>query len=342
MKKIDISLLDLGMVAEGQETADALKSVVEHANLVESLGYKRIWLAEHHNMPGVSTAATAVLIGHLAEKTKTIRVGAGGIMMPNHTPLAVAEQFGTLDTLFPGRIDLGLGRAPGTDQLTAAALRRNNLASQNDFHSDILALQQYLSADNESAKVRAFPGEGRNIPLYILGSSTDSAYLAASLGLPYAFASHFAPSLLFQAIEIYRSNFKPSKTLEHPYLLVAANVIVADSDEEAEFLKTSLDLLFLGMVTGNRSKLQPPVETLPALFYHPEVQQALFRLSTYTFTGSRQSIISKLENFLVRTGADELITTNYIYDRTARHRSFELLADAFELHEIRRTQKTVG
>jgi len=326
-KNIPLSLLDLGVVIQGNNTPDALKEIVSNAQLVEKLGFKRIWLAEHHNMESVSTAATAVLIGHVAGQTKTIRVGAGGIMMPNHSPLAVAEQFGTLNILYPVRIDLGLGRAPGTDQLTAAALRRNNLQSQNDFPQDIQALQQYFNSENHSAKVRAFPGEGENVPLYILGSSTDSAYLAAAFGLPYAFASHFAPTLLFQAISIYRANFKPSSYLQKPYVMVAANVIVADSDEEAAYLRTSLDQMAFGMITGKRAKLPPPVKTLPEIFSNPEVQQALSRLTTYAFHGSKETVGKKLDEFVDSTKADELIVTNYIYDKKAKTRSFELLAE---------------
>lgn len=325
--KVKISLLELGAVIEGENTQHALKNIVEHAQLVETLGYHRIWLAEHHNMATVSTAATALLIGHVAEKTKTIRVGAGGIMMPNHTPLAIAEQFGTLDILYPNRIDLGLGRAPGTDQLTAAALRRNNLSSQYDFPEDIKSLQKFFSLENSKSKVRAFPGEGQQVPIWILGSSTDSAYLAAEYGLPYAFASHFAPAELFNALAIYKKRFKPSVELLKPHVMAAANIIVADSDEEALFLKTSLDQLALGFITGNRGKLQPPVEQLPELFNHPEIQHGLSRLSTFTFAGSKQTVQLKLEEFLSKTAADELITTNYIYDKKARARSFQLLAE---------------
>ncbi|MCV9387647.1 LLM class flavin-dependent oxidoreductase [Reichenbachiella ulvae] len=331
-KEIKVSLLDLGVVKQGKEIADALADITTNAQKVEELGFHRIWLAEHHNMPTVSTAATAVLIGHIAGRTSRIRVGAGGIMLPNHSPLSVTEEFGTLDTLYPGRIDLGLGRAPGTDQPTAAALRRGNLASQNDFPRDIQALQQFFSSDNSQSNVRAFPGEGRKVPLYILGSSTDSAYLAAELGLPYAFASHFAPTQLFPALEIYRQNFKPSEVLKEPYVMAAVNVIAADTDEEAAHLRTSLDLMALGMVTGKRGKLSPPVDEMPEIFYHPEVQQALGRLSTFTFDGSKETIRLKINEFLEQTGADELITTNYIYDQEARLKSFDLLAEALELN----------
>jgi len=337
MNKVKISLLELGAIREGEETSHALKNIVDNALFVESLGYHRVWLAEHHNMATVSTAATAVLIGHVADKTKTIRVGSGGIMMPNHTPLAIAEQFGTLNILYPDRIDLGLGRAPGTDQQTAAALRRNNLSSQYDFPQDIRSLQQFFSAENSGAKVRAFPGEGQHVPIWILGSSTDSAYLAADYGLPYAFASHFAPTELFNALAIYKQRFKPSDSLSKPYIMVAANVIVADTDEEALFLKTTLDQMALGFITGNRGKLQPPVKQLPEVFHHPDVQQALSRLSTFTFAGSKKTIQNKLGEFISKTGADELITTNYIFDKAAKKRSFELLAEAMGFREMDET-----
>jgi len=323
---VSLSLLDLGVVSEGQEVSDALAEVVNNAGIAESLGFKRVWLAEHHNMISVSTAATAVLIGHVAGKTRSIRVGAGGIMMPNHTPLAIAEQFGTLDILYPGRIDLGLGRAPGTDPATAAALRRNNLNSQYDFPDDIKTLQRYLSPANADAKVRALPGEGRNLPIWMLGSSTDSAYLAADLGLPYAFASHFAPTYLFDAAQIYRSQFR-SVDGSKPYFMAAANVVLADTDEEASFLRTSLDQMILGIITGRRTKLPPPVKDLPEIFRHPEVIQAMSQFGRFTFAGSPATVEKELEEFIELTGADELIVTNYLFDKKARQRSFELLAE---------------
>ncbi|WP_019540514.1 LLM class flavin-dependent oxidoreductase [Proteiniphilum acetatigenes] len=330
-KKIDISLLDLGVVVEGQDIPDALKEIVHTAQHIESLGYKRIWIAEHHNTVTASTAATAVLIGHIAEKTTTLRVGAGGIMLPNHTPLAIAEQFGTLDILYPGRIDLGLGRAPGTDPATAAALRRNNLSTTHHFPEDIQALQHYFSKENSRAKVRALPGEGRDVPLWILGSSTDSAYLAAELGLAYVFASHFAPSSLFTAIDIYRSHFKPSAYHAKPYLMVGANVIVADTNEDATFLKTSLQQFIFGLVTRNPTRLSPPVKDLSPAFSRPEVKQALYSMMACTFYGDKEKVRTQIKDFIEKTGADELFITNYIYDKTARFKSLELLAEAMEL-----------
>ncbi|WP_283687234.1 LLM class flavin-dependent oxidoreductase [Dysgonomonas sp. Marseille-Q5470] len=328
---ISISLLDLGIVVEGQDIPDALKEIVYNAQHIESLGYKRIWIAEHHNTASASTAATAVLIGHIAERTTTLRVGSGGIMLPNHTPLAVSEQFGTLDILYPDRIDLGLGRAPGTDQLTAAALRRNNLSTTYHFPEDVKDLQQYFSKENSSSKVRAFPGEGRNVPIWILGSSTDSAYLAAELGLPYVFASHFAPALLLTAIDIYKNNFKPSVYHDKPYLMVGANVIVADTNEEATFLGTSLQQLIFGLITGNPTKLLPPVKKLPLAFFRSDVKQSLYNMLACTFCGDKEKVRIQIRDFMKKTGADELFITNYIYDKAARFRSFELLAQAMEL-----------
>lgn len=331
-KQINVSLLDLGVVVEGQEISDALNEIVVNARLVESLGFKRVWVAEHHNMPGVSTAATAVVIGHIAGKTKSIRVGAAGIMLPNHSPLVVAEQFGTLDTLYPGRIDLGLGRAPGTDQATAAALRRNNISAHLEFPEDVRALQRFFSSENSTSKVRAFPGEGRDVPLWILGSSTDSAYLAAELGLPYAFASHFAPAHLLPAIQIYRSRFKPSDVLSEPYVMAGANVFVADTDEEARYLMTSHQQMILGFLGGGRpGKLPPPVEELPPIFQRPDVVQALQGFTAYTFAGDSQTIKGMIDEFTTATGIDELFITNYVYDKEARHHSLRLFAELMGL-----------
>lgn len=331
---ISISLLDLGIVVEGQNIPDALKEIVYNAQHIESLGYKRIWVAEHHNTASASTATTAVLIGHIAERTTTLRVGSGGIMLPNHAPLAVAEQFGTLDILYPDRIDLGLGRAPGTDQLTAAALRRNNLSTTYHFPEDIKALQQYFSKENSSSKVRAFPGEGRNVPFWILGSSTDSAYLAAELGLPYVFASHFAPALLLTAIDIYKKNFKPSVYHDRPYLMIGANVIVADTNEEAAFLGTSLQQLMFGLVTGKPTKLPPPVKKLPLAFFRSDVKHSLYNMMAYTFCGDKEKVRAQIRDFMEKTGADELFITNYIYDKAVRLKSFKLLAEAMELKSL--------
>ena len=283
MTSIPLSILELAVVSQGENAADAIERSVKIARHVEKLGYKRVWLAEHHNMEHIASSATSVLIGHLAGKTSTIRVGSGGIMLPNHAPLVIAEQFGTLETLYPGRIDLGLGRAPGTDQLTAMALRRNNMATAYDFPEDIKSLQTFFSASNRNSKVRAFPGEGLDIPIWILGSSTDSAYLAAKMGLPYAFAAHFAPAQFRTAIEIYRSNFQPSAQLDKPYVLACVNIFGAETDDEAEFLVTSLYRMFLGIVTNERVPLQPP-GNLPSTFYLPEVQDMLQRMTVFVTT----------------------------------------------------------
>jgi len=327
MTSIPLSILELAVVSQGENAADAIERSVKIARHVEKLGYKRVWLAEHHNMEHIASSATSVLIGHLAGKTSTIRVGSGGIMLPNHAPLVIAEQFGTLETLYPGRIDLGLGRAPGTDQLTAMALRRNNMATAYDFPEDIKSLQTFFSASNRNSKVRAFPGEGLDIPIWILGSSTDSAYLAAKMGLPYAFAAHFAPAQFRTAIEIYRSNFQPSSQLDKPYVLACVNIFGAETDDEAEFLVTSLYRMFLGIVTNERVPLQPP-GNLPSTFYLPEVQDMLQRMTASTFTGSEDSLRKKLSVFIAETGVDELMAVSYIYDMDKRLRSYEILKES--------------
>lgn len=324
LKNLPISVLDLAMVAHGKTPTDTFINSTDLAQNTEKLGYKRYWLAEHHNMEGVASTATVVLIGHIASQTKTMRVGSGGIMLPNHAPLIVAEQFGTLATLYPDRIDLGLGRAPGTDQLTASALHRD-LRAAMDFPKNVQELQKYLSASNVTASVRAIPGEGLDIPIWILGSSTDSAYLAASLGLPYAFASHFAPSQLFEAISIYRKNFKPSTQLDKPYVLTCVNVIAADTDEEALKLSTSFKKLFLGIITGKRQKLAPPVEP-DEDFMDPMEEAALQQMIRFSFIGGKEKISMEIQRFLDVTGADELMVTSPIYDHHARLKSYEILS----------------
>lgn len=320
-------MLDLAIVVEGGNARKAVEGTVAVAQHAEQLGYKRIWMAEHHNMEHIASSATSVLIGHVAGKTNSIRVGSGGIMLPNHSPLVIAEQFGTLETLYPGRIDLGLGRAPGTDQLTAYALRRKNMTAENNFPVDVQELQAYFSNENRTAKVRAFPGEGLNIPIWILGSSTDSAYLAAALGLPYAFAAHFAPAQFRSAIEIYRDNFKPSVSLSTPYVLACVNVMAADTDEEAEWLATSLYRMFMGIITNMRSPLSPPAE-LPAMFYHPEIQRAVNSMTAYTFTGNVKSLREKLGAMIAGTGIDELMIASHIYDGAARLKSYTIVKEA--------------
>ena len=329
MHKIPLSVLELATVVEGGNLRSAIERTTEVAKHTESLGYKRIWMAEHHNMEFVASSATAVLIGQVASKTSTIRVGSGGIMLPNHSPLVIAEQFGTLETIYPERIDLGLGRAPGTDQLTAMALRRNNMNSTYDFPSDVKQLQTYFSKENSLANVRAFPGEGLDIPLWILGSSTDSAYLAAKMGLPYAFAAHFAPAQFRMAIDIYRKNFKSSKQLKHPYVMACVNVFAAETDEEAEFLTTSLIRLFLGLVTNSRKAIQPPGE-LPESYRLPAVRSAVNSMMACTFTGSRDTLRKKLSQFIAETGIDELMVSSNIFDKEAKLKSFSLLHESMD------------
>lgn len=318
-----LSVLDLAMVPLNQTPQDAFANSVSLAQHTEKLGFTRYWLAEHHNMEGVASTATVVLIGHIASQTQTIRVGSGGIMLPNHAPLIVAEQFGTLATLFPKRIDLGLGRAPGTDQLTANALRRDTAAVM-DFETNVKELQRFLSAENKTSAVRAIPGEGLDIPMWVLGSSTDSAYIAASLGLPYAFASHFAPAQLFDAIAIYRKNFKPSAQLTEPYIMPCVNVIAADTDAEASKLATSFKQLFLGIITGKRQKLAPPVEP-DEHFMDPLEEAALQQMIRFSFVGGPQKVGMELQRFLDVTGADELMVTSPVYDHAARLHSYEIL-----------------
>lgn len=332
-KKIALSVLDLAVVTDGGNAGQAIENTVAVAQHAEQQGYRRIWVAEHHNMEYIASSATSVLIGHIAGKTKSIRVGSGGIMLPNHAPLVIAEQFGTLETLYPGRIDLGLGRAPGTDQLTAYALRRKNMTAENNFPTDVQELQHYFSRENSTAKVRAFPGEGLNIPIWILGSSTDSAYLAAALGLPYAFASHFAPAQFQAATKIYREHFKPSENLASPYVLACVNVIAADTDEDAQFQSSSLYMMFMGIITNNRTPLSAP-GTLPSVFYHPDIQRAVNSMTAGTFIGSKESLKKNLGKWVETTGIDELMVTGYIYDINNRLKSYAILRDA--LNELLR------
>ncbi len=327
---IDLSILELAIIREGGNAGLAIEQTVEAARHAEGLGFKRIWLAEHHNMPHVASSSTAVLIGHVAEKTERIRVGSGGIMLPNHSPLIVAEQFGTLEALYPGRIDLGLGRAPGTDQLTAQAIRRENMNAAFSFPADVRQLQKYFGNTDEEAKVRAFPGEGAQVPLWILGSSTDSAYLAAEMGLPYAFAAHFAPQQLYTAIDIYRKNFKPSAILDKPKLMICVNVIAADTDEDAHFLSTSLIRMFIGIVTSNRQPLMPP-QPLPEIYYqHKELKYMVDNMLTNTFIGSKETLQKSLSVFIEDTGPDELMVTSYFYDMEAKLKSLSIVKEALQ------------
>ncbi len=321
---IPFSILDLSPVLEGGDAAQSFRNTLALAQHGERLGYKRFWLAEHHGMPGIASAATAVLVGHVAGGTSSIRVGAGGIMLPNHSPLVIAEQFGTLESLYPGRIDLGLGRAPGSDQLTARALRRNLIASSNEFPQDVVELLDYFSATRRHA-VRAVPGEGLNVPVWILGSSLFGAQLAAELGLPYAFASHFAPEQMMQAIALYRSTFKPSAYLDKPYVMLGYNVFAADTDDEAHFLASSMQQAFVNLRSGHPKKLQPPVagylDTLAQQF-----RDMLDSVLSCAAIGSSDTVRRAMQAFVAKTEADELIITSQIYDHKARLRSFEIAA----------------
>lgn len=321
---IPLSVLDLVPVAEGQAPADALRNARELAQTAERCGYTRYWVAEHHNMVGIASAATSVVIGHLAAGTKTIRVGAGGIMLPNHAPLVIAEQFGTLEALFPGRIDLGLGRAPGTDQIAMRAMRRDPAAS-DQFPEDVLELQALLGDPVDGQAYRAVPGEGTHIPLWILGSSLYGAQLAAMLGLPYAFASHFAPDALVQALEIYRARFRPSAQAARPYAVACVNVVVADTDAEAKRLFTTIQQRFVSMVRGTRGKLQPPIDDIETYWSPLEKAQAS-RMLARSFVGSPQTVRQGLEAFIAETGIDELMVAGALYDHQARLRSYELLS----------------
>lgn len=330
---IPFSVLDLFPVFEGSDHRTAVKSGLALAQKAEELGYKRFWISEHHNTETLISSATVILMGYIAENTTTIRVGSGGIMLPNHTPLIVAEQFGTLATLYPDRIDLGLGRAPGTDKLTAKALRRFRAETVHDFPQDVQELRFFLSKPDEEYAVRAIPGQGLEIPIYLLGSSNFSAQLAAALGLPYAFASHFAPKLLYEALELYRNQFRPSLQQKKPYSMPAVNVVVADSDEEAEFLASSMKLLMLNVIRNTRIPLQPPVKDISQHWTDRERIQVEHMLQ-FSFVGSKKTVKQKLENFIVATGADEIIVVSHIFDQEKRLRSFELLAEIAGIKKI--------
>jgi luciferase family oxidoreductase group 1 len=322
---IPLSILDLAPVTEGATPADALRNTLDLARHAERLGYRRYWLAEHHNMLGIASAATAVLIGQVAAATRTIRVGAGGIMLPNHPPLVIAEQFGTLESLFPGRIDLGLGRAPGTDPLTARALRRDE-ARADAFPQEVRELQYFLAPLEEGQRVQAVLGAGTRVPIWILGSSLFGAQLAALFGLPYAFASHFAPEALMPALEVYRTRFQPSEQLERPHAMVGVNVFAAASDAEARRLFTSAQQAFTRMLRGTRGRLQPPIDDIEA-FWTPGEKARVSQMLGCSFVGAPQTVAAGLAEFVTRTGADELIVASAIYDHAARVRSYELLAE---------------
>ena len=324
---IELSVLDLAPVISGKTPADSFRNSLDLARHVENWGFKRYWLAEHHNMEGIASSATSVLIGYIAGGTSKIRVGSGGVMLPNHAPLVIAEQFGTLESLYPGRIDLGLGRAPGTDQLTAAALRRQLRGAEADFPENVKELRNYFAPRNKQISyVRAIPGEGLNVPIWLLGSSTYSAQLAAILGLPFAFASHFAPNYLFDALKIYRDRFQPSENLKEPYALACVNVIAADTDEEAKRLATTLYQFFLGVTRGTAKPLQPPVETMDGLWNEYE-KQAVQHQVYYSFVGSKKTVKEELQAFLDKTQVDEIMVVSHIYDHSARLRSYQILSE---------------
>jgi len=321
---VPLSVLDLAPIVEGSDVATALRNSLDLAQHAERWGYNRFWLAEHHNAAGIASAATAVLIGEVAAATETIRVGAGGVMLPNHSPLVIAEQFGTLAALHPGRIDLGLGRAPGTDQLTMVALRRDHPGSDT-FPQDVLELQSFLGDAQPGQLVRAVPGQGSHVPLWILGSSLFGAQLAAALGLPYAFASHFAPEALLPALAVYRERFQPSEQLQRPYAMVACNVICAETDEGARRLFTSPQQSFTSILRGRRGQLPPPIDDIESWWTPQEKEQTSARLAR-SFVGSPQTVRAGLAAFVEETQADELIVAAAIHDHSARLRSYELLA----------------
>ena len=325
---IPFSILDLAPITEGSDAAQSYRNTLALAQHAERWGYRRFWLAEHHGMPGIASAATAVLIGHVAGGTATIRVGAGGIMLPNHSPLVIAEQFGTLESLFPGRIDLGLGRAPGSDQLTARALRRNLASDADQFPQDVVELMDYFSATQRHA-VRAVPGAGLNVPIWILGSSLFGAQLAAALGLPYAFASHFAPAQMMQAIDLYRSTFRPSAQLAKPYVMLGFNVFAADTEKEAQFLATSMQQAFVNLRSGHPKRLQPPMKDYLD-HIGPQEKALLDQVLSCAAIGSHDSVRRSLQAFIEQTGADELMITSMIFDHSARLRSYEITAELRE------------
>ena len=327
---IPFSILDLSPIIEGGDAALSFRNTLELARHAERLGYRRYWLAEHHNMPGIASAATSVLIAHVAGGTSTIRVGAGGIMLPNHSPLVIAEQFGTLESLFPGRIDLGLGRAPGSDQATSRALRRNLESGPDEFPQDVIELMGYFGPPDGGQGIRAVPGTGLSIPFWILGSSLFGAQLAAQLGLPYAFASHFAPAQLMQAIALYRQQFRPSTQLGRPYVMLGFNVFAADTDEDAQLLATSMQQAFVNLYRGRPSRLQPPVKDF-AKNLTPAEWALLDQALSCTVIGAAQTVRQGLKAFIDRTSADELMITSHIFDQQARLRSYEITAEVRDL-----------
>jgi luciferase family oxidoreductase group 1 len=323
---VPFSILDLSPIVRGATAADALRNSLDLAQHAEEWGYRRYWVAEHHNFPGIAGAATAVVIGHIAAGTTRVRVGSGGIMLPNHAPLVIAEQFGTLESLFPGRIDLGLGRAPGTDPETTQALRRDPARTGDTFPQDLDELRRYLQPPAPGQTVHAVPGEGLNVPIWLLGSSTFSAQLAAKLGLPFAFAWHFAPDALFEALEIYRDTFRPSKSLPKSHAMIGVNVFAAETDAEAQRLFTSLQMAFLQHIRRGRQQLQPPVESMDAVWTPTEEAYVRHQLGG-SVVGSPETVRRGLERVIAETGVDEVMVTAQIFDHAARLRSFEIVSE---------------
>lgn len=329
MKRFELSVLDLAPVKQNKTIHDSFHESLTLAKHTEKLGYKRFWLAEHHNMPSIASSATSILICFIANGTEKIRVGSGGVMLPNHSSLVIAEQFGTLESLFPGRIDLGVGRAPGTDGLTAKALGRNPMIINEQFPRQIQELQQYFSVENSTSLVRAIPGEGCDIPIYILGSSTDSAWLAAEMGLPYAFAGHFAPDMMVHAFQIYRENYKPSEKFPESYAIACVNGIAAETDEEAKKLSTTLYQAFLNIIRNDRKPYSPPVEDIDEI-WNPMEKAHVLKMLRYSFIGSEETIQSKLTSFQEAFQVDELMITSHIYDEQARLKSYEIIKTAVD------------
>lgn len=328
IQDIPFSILDLAPIITGGTPAQSFRNTLDLAQHAEKWGYNRYWVAEHHNMPGIASSATSVVIGYIAAGTEKIRVGSGGIMLPNHAPLVIAEQFGTLESMYPGRIDLGLGRAPGSDQVAARALRRGLGSNGEDFPEQLNELRHYFNPGEDARGVmpRAVPGEGLDVPIWLLGSSGFSAQLAGHHGLPFAFASHFAPDFLLPALKLYRDNFRPSDVLAKPYAMAGVNVIVADSDEAAAFLATSQEQAFLNLIRGRMGQLNPPVDSMDGLWSEQEKMMVRKQLS-FTITGTKAAVKEKLNDIIDQTGVDELIVVSQIYDHSARLRSFELLAE---------------
>ncbi|RXG28661.1 LLM class flavin-dependent oxidoreductase [Leeuwenhoekiella palythoae] len=333
LSSIKYSVLDLVPIVEGISTKEAIDRSVDLAQHAERYGYQRFWISEHHNMESLASSSPVILINQVAQNTQSIRVGSGGVMLPNHAPLVVAEQFGTLASIHPNRIDLGLGRAPGTDQRTAMALRRYQQETVQDFPNNIDELQMYLSEENSTAPVRATPGEGLDIPLYLLGSSTFSAQLAGKKGLPYAFASHFAPTHLHDALRLYHQHFKPSAQLEKPYTMACLNIIAADTDEEAEYLATSAKKFMLGVIRNTRKPLPPPVKSMEGEWSTMERMQ-IEKMMFYSFIGSKETIAQGLQTFVEETRVNEIIVIANIYDQAARLKSYQLVSEVFDALEV--------